>query len=239
MLVASDVAARGLDIKNVSHVINYDIPRNASEYIHRSGRTARAGEEGKIISLLGFTDYDDFRQVEKDRSLQISKLPLPEFTAIPFVNKKGKAEVHSDFTPRTSHREHANRSPRGGPHFSRGNARPPRSFSPPSEGSFSTPHLAEKRFFPKRTNEERGEGGFNRKSFRSGNREERPSGEFGDKGPRGRQWNARPPSRPQFGAQNRGGPKATFGRPSGKPAWKNEPPARITKHFSRHRGDKN
>jgi len=49
VLVASDVAARGLDIKNVSHIINYDIPKTSKEYIHRIGRTARAGKEGKAI----------------------------------------------------------------------------------------------------------------------------------------------------------------------------------------------
>ena len=49
ILVASDVAARGLDIKNVSYIINYDIPKTSKEYIHRIGRTARAGKEGNII----------------------------------------------------------------------------------------------------------------------------------------------------------------------------------------------
>ena len=90
VLVASDVAARGLDIKNVSHIINYDIPRTPSEYIHRSGRTARAGEEGKIISLLAPQDYDYFRSIVKDESLNITEVPLPSFEPVAFGNKKGK-----------------------------------------------------------------------------------------------------------------------------------------------------
>ena len=52
VLVATDVAARGLDIKNVTHIYNYDVPKNSEEYIHRIGRTARAGKEGKVIKTL-------------------------------------------------------------------------------------------------------------------------------------------------------------------------------------------
>src|SRR3989338_379412 len=85
ILVASDVAARGLDIKNVSHIINYDIPKTSKEYIHRIGRTARAGKEGKVISLLSEQDHDNFRNVMGDRSLVIEQLKLPEFQRVPFA----------------------------------------------------------------------------------------------------------------------------------------------------------
>lgn len=85
ILVASDVAARGLDIKNVSHIINYDIPKTSKEYIHRIGRTARAGEEGKVISLLSEQDYDNFRNVLGDRSIVVQKLELPQFQRVPFA----------------------------------------------------------------------------------------------------------------------------------------------------------
>ncbi|MBI2653697.1 DEAD/DEAH box helicase [Candidatus Woesearchaeota archaeon] len=84
ILVASDVAARGLDIKDVSHIINYDIPKTSKEYIHRIGRTARAGEEGKVISLLSEQDHDNFRSVLGDRSLIVEQLKLPEFQRVPF-----------------------------------------------------------------------------------------------------------------------------------------------------------
>ncbi len=84
VLVASDVAARGLDIKNVKHVINYDIPKTSKEYIHRIGRTARAGEEGKVISLLADADHDNFRRVLEDRTIKVEKLKLPEFERLKY-----------------------------------------------------------------------------------------------------------------------------------------------------------
>jgi len=65
VLVCTDVAARGLDIKGVSHIYNYDIPRESKEYIHRIGRTARAGEEGKVINIVTSRDYDNFASVLK------------------------------------------------------------------------------------------------------------------------------------------------------------------------------
>ncbi len=85
ILVASDVAARGLDIKNVSHIINYDIPKTSKEYIHRIGRTARAGSEGKVISLISEPDYDNFRNVLDDRSIVVQQLQLPQFQRVPFA----------------------------------------------------------------------------------------------------------------------------------------------------------
>ncbi len=63
ILVATDVAARGLDIKNVSHVFNFDVPKTVDEYQHRIGRTARIGKEGKAISLLCKEDHDAFRKI--------------------------------------------------------------------------------------------------------------------------------------------------------------------------------
>ncbi|MDD9953728.1 MAG: DEAD/DEAH box helicase [Candidatus Woesearchaeota archaeon] len=63
LLIATDVAARGLDINDVTHVINYDVPNNPEDYIHRIGRTARAGASGKAITLLEERDFDAFRSV--------------------------------------------------------------------------------------------------------------------------------------------------------------------------------
>ncbi len=60
ILVATDVAARGLDIKGVSHVYNYDIPESKDDYIHRIGRTARAGSSGKVVNILTSRDYSNF-----------------------------------------------------------------------------------------------------------------------------------------------------------------------------------
>ena len=94
VLVASDVAARGLDIKNVSHVINYDSPKTSKEYIHRIGRTARAGMEGKVISLISEPDHENFRSVLSDRSIVVEQLKLPEFERVPFMasSERGQSE---------------------------------------------------------------------------------------------------------------------------------------------------
>ena len=60
ILVATNVAARGIDIPEITHVVNYDVPDNAEEYIHRTGRTGRAGREGKAITFASETDLDRF-----------------------------------------------------------------------------------------------------------------------------------------------------------------------------------
>lgn len=86
ILVASDVAARGLDIKNVNLIVNYDIPKTSKEYIHRIGRTARAGMHGKVVSLLSAEDHENFRNVLSDRSLVIQKVELPQFERVAFFS---------------------------------------------------------------------------------------------------------------------------------------------------------
>jgi len=77
VLVCTDVAARGLDIPHVSHVYNYDIPKDSKEYIHRIGRTARAGKEGKVVNLLSEEDHDNFSRVLRDNAIDVKKEELP------------------------------------------------------------------------------------------------------------------------------------------------------------------
>lgn len=82
ILVCTDVAARGLDIKNVSHVYNYDIPKNPKEYVHRIGRTARAGKDGIAINIVSDRDYDNFRRVMMNDELKIDQQQLPQFETV-------------------------------------------------------------------------------------------------------------------------------------------------------------
>ena len=71
ILVASDVAARGLDIKGVSHVFNYDVPWQPDDYVHRIGRTGRAGKTGTAITLVGRDDAEAIEKIEKLTGIKI------------------------------------------------------------------------------------------------------------------------------------------------------------------------
>ncbi len=65
VLVATDVASRGIDVDEISHVVNYDMPNTAEDYVHRIGRTARAGADGTAISFLDETEHEVLRDIEK------------------------------------------------------------------------------------------------------------------------------------------------------------------------------
>jgi len=84
ILVASAVAARGLDISHVSHVINYDISQDPQEYIHRIGRTARAGQSGKAITLLSERDHSNFQSVLANYDVNVDHKEKPQFKKLPF-----------------------------------------------------------------------------------------------------------------------------------------------------------
>jgi len=82
VLVCTDVAGRGLDIPGVSHVYNYDIPRESKQYIHRIGRTARAGAEGKAINIVSRNDRANFMSVLRDNDVDIKEQALPALEKI-------------------------------------------------------------------------------------------------------------------------------------------------------------
>lgn len=93
ILVATDVAARGLDIKGISHVVNFDMPMQAEDYVHRIGRTGRGGATGTAVSLIGPKDWGLLQGVEK---LLESKLEVTEIAGLepkqprPKFNSKAK-----------------------------------------------------------------------------------------------------------------------------------------------------
>ena len=77
MLIATDVAARGLDVKRISHVINYDIPNDPEAYTHRIGRTGRMGCEGETILFVTPREKHLLRIIEKGTSKKIERMSMP------------------------------------------------------------------------------------------------------------------------------------------------------------------
>jgi superfamily II DNA/RNA helicase len=71
VIVATDVAARGIDVRDVTHVFNYDVPDKADTYTHRIGRAGRQGREGEAITLLEKSDHQKFRKIKNE--LKISR----------------------------------------------------------------------------------------------------------------------------------------------------------------------
>jgi ATP-dependent RNA helicase RhlE len=79
VLVATDVAARGIDIDSVSHVINYDIPEAPEDYVHRIGRTGRAGNKGRAITLFTTAEEHSMRAIERLTGQKVERVLLPDF----------------------------------------------------------------------------------------------------------------------------------------------------------------
>ncbi len=109
VLVATDVAARGIDVASISHVINYDLPKVAEDYVHRIGRTGRAGASGTAISFASSEDIRQLKQIERYIGRSIERLSVPGFEA--------KVQVRTD--------SGARRPPAGG-----------RRGAPPARGGF-------------------------------------------------------------------------------------------------------
>lgn len=82
VLVATDVAARGIDIDSVSHVINYDVPVVPEDYVHRIGRTGRAGNSGRAITLLTTAEEHSMRAIERLTGQEVERVLLPDFGGV-------------------------------------------------------------------------------------------------------------------------------------------------------------
>ena len=93
VLVATDIASRGLDIAELPCVINYELPASLSDYIHRVGRTGRAGREGVAISLLDIYERFDIRKIEKIIEQKILQEELEDFPIDPTLKREDRAEV--------------------------------------------------------------------------------------------------------------------------------------------------
>ncbi|MDF7800598.1 DEAD/DEAH box helicase [Pontiellaceae bacterium B1224] len=79
VLVATDIAARGIDIQDLSTVVNYDLPRSPVDYIHRIGRTGRAGAEGVAVSFMDYNDMAHFGVIEKRTNVSVDREQIPGF----------------------------------------------------------------------------------------------------------------------------------------------------------------
>ena len=106
VLVATDIAARGIDIKELSMVINYDMPEGTDDFTHRVGRTGRASHKGSVISILTTRDYDVFSKMERNLRLNIKRDIYPGFELTDkqprqkqpkkksLIERKGKVDFH-------------------------------------------------------------------------------------------------------------------------------------------------
>ena len=123
ILVATDVVSRGIDIDSLSHVVNFDVPRAAEDYVHRIGRTARAATTGTAITFIADQDQDRIVKIEKLIEREIEKQaitealgygPAPEFDPKRFSGLHGKGGPRGNRGDRGPRREgdHADRGPR-------------------------------------------------------------------------------------------------------------------------------
>jgi superfamily II DNA/RNA helicase len=85
VLVATDVAARGIDVAGITHVINFDLPKQAEDYVHRIGRTGRAGRSGIAISFVGPEEHRQMKIIERftGKPVRVDTVPGLEPTARP------------------------------------------------------------------------------------------------------------------------------------------------------------
>ena len=105
VLVATDILARGIDIDDIAMVINFDVPHDAEDYVHRIGRTARADRDGVAITFINEEDIHFFKQIEKLLEKEVEKLPLPEELGEGPEYKEGRAQRTSAKSRRRKDRD--------------------------------------------------------------------------------------------------------------------------------------
>ncbi len=124
-LVATEVAARGLDIKELPHVVNYELPNVPEDYVHRIGRTGRAGATGVAISLVGSDETGLLKDIERLVGKRIAQSPLPQISAPPPpTQQNGQARAERDSSLQA-------RQPRGPSRTGQGS----RAGQPPRQGT--------------------------------------------------------------------------------------------------------
>ncbi|ARD44166.1 DEAD/DEAH box helicase [Colwellia sp. PAMC 21821] len=99
VLIATDIAARGLDIEKLPVVINFNLPRSPSDYMHRIGRSGRAGEVGLAISLIDYEDYHHFKVIEKKHKIRLEREQVEGFEVDEAINDALLAELIAESKP--------------------------------------------------------------------------------------------------------------------------------------------
>ncbi|TWX74152.1 DEAD/DEAH box helicase [Colwellia sp. C1TZA3] len=99
VLIATDIAARGLDIEKLPVVINFNLPRSPSDYMHRIGRSGRAGEVGLAISLIDHEDYHHFKVIEKKNEIRLEREQVEGFEVDEVINEQLLAELLAESKP--------------------------------------------------------------------------------------------------------------------------------------------
>lgn len=141
MLVATDIAARGLDIEELPFVINFDVPSNAEDYVHRIGRTGRAGSTGEAISLVAPEDREYLANIEKLIKIKLTAETPPAFQRSP-SGDSGHTRKSSGGAESAKGRERAGTRGRSESHAPRERERRPARArtSAPADPLFSTPY---------------------------------------------------------------------------------------------------
>ena len=105
VLVATDIAARGIDVDDVTHVVNFDLPEVPETYVHRIGRTARAGASGMALTFCDADERVDFRNIEK-----LTRQAIPVVEGHPY---ESRTPAPPPWNERDAHATHRGQPPRG------------------------------------------------------------------------------------------------------------------------------
>lgn len=137
VLVATDVAARGIDVKGISHAINYDLPMQAEDYTHRIGRTGRAGQQGAAFTLATHSEHHKVRRIERFTEQTIDVAEIPGLEPVKKLSPKKKRPGSSSRRPGGFSGKPRKPNGAAGASAGRGDSRPSRGGDRPARGDRS------------------------------------------------------------------------------------------------------